>query len=135
VTTCSTEHLFPGSAQALGGFFSGKTALSTGEEEHIGFGQGTLAVAPRNFFDGHAAAAPAIDAPHSVEQEDEESPQRNELKAPFGKLVVARLMAAAADRGRTLARPDRDLDTLVVRTECGPMINKSPKTMAPVLES
>src|SRR5262249_54313817 len=62
------------------------------------------------------------------------SPQGNELKAPFSELIVAgrRLMAARADRGRALARPHGDFDALVVRTEPGAMIDKSPKAMAAV---
>ena len=70
------------------------------------FGQGAFAVAPGNFLDGHHAAPAAIDATHGVQQEDEESPQRNELKTSFRELVVAgrRQMAARAYCDRTFAR-------------------------------
>jgi hypothetical protein len=60
----------------------------TGQEEHISFGQCAFAVAPGDFFDGDYATAATVDAPHSVQQEDEKSPQWDELKAPFGELVV-----------------------------------------------
>ena len=128
------EDLFPGGAKCFRRFFPGKAARPTSQEEHIGFGQRTFAVAPRNFFDDDGAATTAIDAPHGVEQKDEKSPQGDELKAPFGKLIVAgrRLMAARADRRRALARPHGDFDALVVRTEPGAMIDKSPKAMAAV---
>jgi len=93
-----------------------------------------LPVTPGNFFDNDGAAAVAVDTPHGVRQEDEESPQGDELKAAFGELIVAgsRLMAARADRGRTLARPHGNFDALVVRTECGAMIDKSSEAMAAV---
>ena len=49
-----------------------------------------------------------VDAPHGVQKEDEKPPHGNELKAPFGKLVVtgrrqmaARQTAAESLRGRT----------------------------------
>jgi hypothetical protein len=65
-----------------------------------------LPVAPRDLLDDHGRAAAAIDAAHGVEQEDEKSPQRDELETPLGKLIVAgrRLMAAGADGGGTPAR-------------------------------
>src|SRR4051794_6560321 len=46
-------------------------------------------------------------------------PKRNELEAAFGKLVIAgrRLVAARANRRRTLARSHGDLDALLVGTE------------------
>jgi hypothetical protein len=38
----------------------------------------------------------SVDAPHGVEKEDEKPPQGNELKAPFGELVVTRCRQMAA---------------------------------------
>ena len=75
-----------------------------------------------------------LDAPHGVQKEDEESPERDEFKAPFGKLIVARrrLVATRADRGRAFARPHGYFDALVVRTESRAMIDKAAKTMAAV---
>ena len=71
-------------------------------------------VAPGNFFDSHNAAAATVDAPHGVQKEDEKLPQGNELKAPFGELVVTgrRQMAARADCGRTLSRSHGYFDAL-----------------------
>jgi hypothetical protein len=48
-----------------------------------------FAVASGNLLDDDGAAAAAIDASHGVQQEDEESPQQDELEAPLGKLIVA----------------------------------------------
>ena len=128
------ENLFPGSAKGICRFFPGKAARPTGQEEHIGLGQCALAIGPGDFFDDDGAAAAAIDAPHGVQQENEKSPERDELEAAFGELIVAgrRLMAARADGGRTLARPHGHFDALVVRTECGAMIDKSPEAVAAV---
>ena len=130
----SVKNLPPGSAKCFSRLFPGKTARPTGEEEHVSLGQRAFALTPRNFFDHNGTAAAAVDTPHGVKQEDEESPQGDELKAAFGELIVAgsRLMAARADRGRTLARPHGDFDALVVRTECGAMIDKPPEAMTAV---
>jgi hypothetical protein len=75
-----------------------------------------------------------IDAPHGIQQEDEESPQRNELKTSFRELVVAgrRQMAARADYGRTFARSQDHFDAFLVGTEPGVLIDKTSKTMAAV---
>ena len=91
-----------------------------------------FAVAPGNFLDDHGFAAAAIDAPHGVQEEDEEPPERDKLGAPLGELVVTgrRLMTARTDRGRTFARADGNLDTLLVGTEAGTLVNESPKMMA-----
>jgi hypothetical protein len=72
--------------------------------------------------------------PHGVPKVDEKPPQGNELKAPFGELVVAgrRQMAARADCGRTLARSHGDFDALLVGTEVGVLVDKTPETMAAV---
>ena len=37
------------------------------------FGQGAFTIAPRDLLDGHHSAPAAIDAPHAVQQENEES--------------------------------------------------------------
>jgi hypothetical protein len=68
------------------------------------------------------------------QKEDEEPPQGNELKAPFGELVVTgrRQMAARADCGRTLSRSHGCFDALFVRTEVGALVDKTPETMAAV---
>src|SRR6185436_6873317 len=73
-------------------------------------------------------------APCGVQKEDEKRPQGNELKAPFGELVVTgrRQMAARADCGRTLARSHDDFDTLLVGTEVGVLVDKTSETMAAV---
>jgi len=73
-------------------------------------------------------------APHSVQKEDEKSPQGDELKAPFGELVVTwrQQMATRADCGRTLARSHGHFDTLLVGTEVGVLVDKTSETMAAV---
>src|SRR3984957_6805016 len=40
------EDLVPGSAEGLSGFFPGKAARPTGQEQHVGIGQLTFALAP-----------------------------------------------------------------------------------------
>ena len=109
-------------------------AAPNGLEEYVGFGQCAFAVAPGNFFDSHNAAAATVDAPHGVQKEDEKPLQGNELKAPFGELVVTgrRQMAARADCGRTRARSHGHFDTLLVGTEVGVLVDKTSETMAAV---
>ena len=103
-------------------------------KKSIGFGQCAFAVAPGNFFDSHYAAAATVDGPHGVQKEDEKPPQGNELKAPFGELVVTRRrqMPARADCGRTLARSHGHFDNLLVGTEVGVLVDKTSETMAAV---
>src|SRR5689334_1141991 len=120
------ENLLPGSAKRLRGFFPRKPSRPARQEQHVGFGQRAFAIAPGHLFDYDSFAASAVHAPHAIEEEDEKSPERNELKAPLRELVVTgrRLMAARTDRGRTLARSHGDLDTLLVWTEPGVLVDK-----------
>jgi hypothetical protein len=69
-----------------------------------------------------------------VQKEDEKPPHGNELKAPFGELVVTgrRQMAPRADCGRTLARSHDHFDTLLVGTEVGVVVDKTSGAMAAV---
>ena len=82
-----------------------------------------------DFFDGDNATAATVDAPHSVQKEDEKSPQGDELKALFGELVVTgrRQVATRADRGRTLARSYGHFEALFFGAEVGVLIHKTPK--------
>ena len=98
--------------------------------EHIGFGKRALAISPGNFFNNDGTAATAIDTTHGVQQEHEESPERNKLKAPFGELVVTgrRQMASRADCDRALSRSYGYFDALVVGTEVGVLVDKTPET-------
>jgi len=68
---------------------------------------GCVSVAPGNVFDDHRATASAIDAPHRIQQEYEEFPQRDELEAAFGELIITgcRMMTTRTDGRRTLAGP------------------------------
>ena len=129
------ENLVPASAKALRGFFPRKPSRATGQEKHIVLAQRAFAVAPRDFLDRYHAAAAAIDPPHGVQQEDEESPLRNELVAPFSELVVSgrRQMAARADCRRTSARSHDHFDAPLVGAETGVLIDK-PSEMAAAVQ-
>jgi hypothetical protein len=92
-------------------------------------------MSPReDFFDSHEATAATVHAPHGVQKEDEKTPQGNELKVPFGELIVTRcrLMTARTDCGGALTRPHRNLDTLVVWTEAGVMVDKAAEAVASI---
>ena len=81
-----------------------------------------------------ASTAAAIDAPHRVKQKNQKAPERNELETALGELIVSGggLMAARANRRRTLARAHGDLNALVIGTEAGLLVNESRKTVTAV---
>ena len=80
--------LVPRSMERLGGFLPGELPRPAGQEEHVGFGGLVLAIAPRNLLD-HYATSPALDTPHAVQKENQNSPERNELKTPLRQMIVA----------------------------------------------
>lgn len=93
-----------------------------------------LAVAPRNFLDDDRLTAAAIDPPHGIQEKNQKTPERDELKTALGELIVSRcrLVAARTNRHRTLARTYGHLNTPVIQTEPSAMINESPEAVAAV---
>jgi hypothetical protein len=89
--------------------------------ENIRFGQGTLAVAPRDLFHDDRLAAAALDTPHQAQQKDQETPERNEFETVLRQLIVSGggLMAPRAARRQSFARANGNLDALVTGTEAG----------------
>jgi hypothetical protein len=66
-----------------------------------------LAIAPGNLLD-HDATIPAVNASHAVEQENQKTPQGDELEAALGEMIVSgagrwhpEQTAADPSRGRT----------------------------------
>ena len=94
------ENLFPGSAKSFGGFLPGQFPRPARQKQHVGASQGAFAVAPRNFFHHDGFAAAAIHAPHGIHQKHQKAPERDELEAALGELVVSwsGLMATRTDR-------------------------------------
>ena len=92
-----------------------------------------LAIAPGNLL-YHHAAIPAVDPPHAVQQENQKAPQRNELEASLGKMIVTgrRLVAPRADRRRALPGPDVHFDAFLIGCEAGVLVDESPMAMAVV---
>ena len=92
-----------------------------------------LTIAPGNLLDEHATIA-AVDAPHAVQQENQKTPQRNELEAALGKMIVTRcrLMAPRADRRRALPRSHLHFDAFLVGAEAGVLVDESPMAMTVV---
>jgi hypothetical protein len=105
-----------------------------GQKKHIGFRQCAFAVAPGNFLDSYNATAATIDATHGVQEEHEKPPQRDELKASLGELVITgrRQMAMRANCGRTFAWSHGHFNALLVGTEVGSLVDKTPERMAVV---
>lgn len=109
------EDLFPGSAKCLRGFLPRQAASPAGQKEHVDGSQSVLAVAPGDLFDDDGVAAAAIDAPHGVQQEDEESPKRNELKAVLVDSAVTRQRKGP----KTSLMPQDGRDPCALLTEIG----------------
>src|SRR5271167_4743323 len=124
-------HLVPGSVERFGGFLPGELPRPAGQKQHIGSGQLVLTIAPGNLLDQYATIA-ALDASHAVQQENQKAPQRNELEASLGKMIVTRcrLMAPRTDRRRTRPRPDVHFDALLVGCEAGVLVDEAAMAMA-----
>src|SRR5574340_1240287 len=99
----------------------------------MGFGGGVFAVAPGKFL-GHHAAPTTVHSPATVQEENQKPPERDELKAPLGKVIVSwrRLLTPRADGRGSLSRPRGHFDGLLVGTEAGVQVNKSPMMMTVV---
>ena len=103
------------------------------QKQHVGFGQLVFAVAPRNLFH-YDAAAWAVHAPHAIQKEDQNSPERNEFEAPLRKMVVtgSRLVTTRADGRRALAGPDDNFHDVPIPHETRALVDESPEMMAVV---
>jgi hypothetical protein len=93
-----------------------------------------LSVAPRNLLDEDRLTAAALNMPHRIQQENEESPERNELEPTLGELIVPARgpMAARADRRGALTWTHGDLDALVIGPEAGLVVDETGKTVATI---
>ena len=91
-----------------------------------------FAIAPGDFLDDDGLTVAASDAPHGVQEEDQEAPERDEFETPLGELIVTggRLVATGANRRRTFARANSDFDASVIGTEAGLLINEASEMMA-----
>jgi hypothetical protein len=112
--------------ERLRGLLPGELARPPGEEEHVGFGGLVFAIAPRNLLDHYATIA-ALDAPHAVQKENQDSPERDKLKTSLGNVIVTRcgLVAPGADRRRARPRPNVHFDALLIRTPAGQSVDES----------
>src|SRR6202451_2371962 len=129
-------HLVPGSVERLSRFFPGKLPRPAGQKQHIGSGQLVFAIAPGNLLD-YYATIPAVDAAHAVHQENQKTPQRNELEAPLGEMIVTwcRLVASRTDRRRALPRPDGHFDAFLAGTEARGVVDEFGLALAVVENS
>ena len=102
-----------------------------GQEEHGGFGGLMLAIAPRNLLN-HLAAIAAVDPPHAVQEENQNSPEGDEFKAPLREMIIAGrpLVATRAHCRGTNPRPYANFDAFLVWGKSIVVVNESPKMMA-----
>src|SRR5689334_22071513 len=112
--------------ECFGRILPREAARPAGQKQHIGIGQGTLAIAPGHFLDDDCLTTAAIDATHGIKQKNQKTPKWNELETALGELIISggRLMAARTNRCRALARTHRDLNTLLIGAETGLLVNK-----------
>ena len=91
-----------------------------------------FAMAPGDFFDDDGLTVAASDAPHGVQEEDQEAPERDEFETPLGELIVTggRLVATGTNGGRTFAWANSDFNASVIGTEAGLLINEAWEMMA-----
>src|SRR5215469_13719973 len=113
------------------GLLPGELTRPAGQKQHVGSGQLVLAIAPGNLLNEYATIA-ALDAPHTVQQEHQKAPQRNELEASLGKMIVTRcrLMAPRTDGCRARPRPDVDFDAEPVGGEASLLVDEAAMAMA-----
>jgi hypothetical protein len=92
-----------------------------------------LPIAPGNLLDQYATIA-AVNASHAVQQKHQKAPQRDELEAALGKMIIprCRLVAPRADCFRALPRSDVHFDAFLIASEAGVVIDESPMVMAVV---
>jgi hypothetical protein len=74
--------------------------VASGTGRACTLGQCRLSVEPRNFLDDDRFTPAAVDALHGVQQKNQKTPERNELEAAFGEMIVSgsRLMATSTNR-------------------------------------
>ena len=92
----------------------------------MGFGGLMLAITPRHLLN-HSAAIAAVDAPHAVQKENQNSPEGDELKLPLGKMIVTGrgLVAPGADRRRASPWPDGYFDAFLICAPTGRSVDES----------
>ena len=94
---------------------------------------GMVAIATRNLLDRHTTI-PARDAPHAVQKENQDSPERDELKTPLGKMIVtrSRFVAPLAESRGARPRLDVHFDAFLIAAEAGVSVDEPPITIAVV---
>jgi len=103
--------VLPARVEHLGDLLPGEALGPGGQKPAVAVGQLTLAVGPGEQLDGDAAAR-AIHSPPSVDKEDDDLPERHELKEALAKVIVRwpRLAASGAEGLRVRSRSDLDRD-------------------------
>jgi hypothetical protein len=90
-----------------------------------------LAIAPGNLLDQDATIS-AVDTSLTIEQENQKTPQGNELEAALGEMIVPRrrLVAPRTDGHRVDAWSDVYFDTFLVGSEAGVLVDEPAMVMA-----
>ena len=105
----SSEDGLPTGTESLGDIGPSEQACPLREEQGVGSCQRRLALCPRDALDPDAALG-AIDAPHGVDEDDGNGPQRHEVEASRCAGVVAWASASAARTNGSSVGPRSDLD-------------------------
>ena len=89
------KNIGPADAEGSGNLRPGKQSSPLGEEEPEHIADLILAGGPRQPFNGWPALA-AVDAPGSIDQKDEQSPEGDEVPLAFGLPVISRPLRSAS---------------------------------------
>ena len=103
------EHLVPAGAKDARDLLPTEALGPRREKPLIRRGELVLAIGPRHLFDGDPTAG-AGDAPHHVEEEHAQAPERHEFEPARGQAVVDAAPHSAPGALRTIAPMRRDLD-------------------------
>ncbi len=103
------KHLIPTGAEDTRGLLPTEALGPAGEKPHVGRRQLVLAVAPGHLFDRDATAR-ARDAPHHIQEEDAQAPERHELEPARGQSIVHAAAVPTTRALRPVAAMRRDLD-------------------------
>jgi hypothetical protein len=132
------KHLVPAGAKEARDLLPTEALCPRREKPLVHRGELMLALGPRHLLHGDPTAG-AVDAPHHVEEEHAQAPERDELEAARREPVVCRARLSAPGASRSIAAVRRDVDrqreASDLLLELHRAVDKSPMLLNPVQDS